>query len=388
MKTPLLWCFVCVLASAVAAPPPPDGVKTLEIGASAPDFDLLGVDGKQHALAQYADAEVLAVLFTCNHCPTAQAVEERVKALVENYRDQSFQLVAISPNDASSVRVDELGYSVFGDSYEEMRAHAKLYGFNFPYLYDGETQATSMAFGAMATPQIFIFDRERKLRYQGRIDDSKYETGATQHDARNAIDALLAGKPVPVETTRAFGCSTKWAYKKDSVGKTEAAWQARVVTVEGIDDEGVRKLVANGTEKLRLINVWATWCGPCVAEFPDLVSLGRQFENRGFDLITISVDEPTQEAKVLQFLESEHAAMGKRTELSVQKEGRTTNNYLFSQDLDRLAEALDPAWQGGLPYTVLVNSEGKIVWRHQGELSLIEARKQILGQIGRFYEKP
>ncbi len=386
MKTPL-FLFFALVGSLFAAPPPPGGVKTLEIGSPAPDFTLLGVDGKQHTLAAYADKKVLAVLFTCNHCPTAQAVEERVKQLVTDFTGESFQLLAISPNDPLSVRVDELGYSVYGDSYEEMIAHAKEYGFNFPYLYDGETQETSMAFGAMATPHIFIFDHERKLRYQGRLDDSKYEDGATTHDARNAINALLASQPVPVETTRIFGCSTKWAYKRDLVSKHETGWKEREVTLEKTDAKGVRQLVANQSDKLRLINLWATWCGPCVAEFPDLVSLGRQFENRGFDFISLSMDEPTQEAKVLQFLKSEHAALGKRTELSVKEEGRTTNNYLFTGSQDAMAKALDPSWNGSLPYTILVKPGGEIVWRHEGELDLMEARMAIVGELGRFYAK-
>ncbi|MEM1297336.1 MAG: redoxin domain-containing protein, partial [Verrucomicrobiota bacterium] len=278
MKTlPILFLFIALHGSLFAAPPPPDGVKTLAIGSPAPEFSLPGTDGKQHTLEQYAQKKVLAVLFTCNHCPTAQAVEARVKQLVEDLADQSFQLLAISPNDPLSVRVDELGYSIYGDSFEDMASHAKTYEFNFPYLYDGETQKTSMAFGAMATPHIFVFDKNRKLRYQGRLDDSKYEDGATSHDARVAIDALLADEKVPVETTRIFGCSTKWAYKRDLVSKHETSWKEREVIVEQTNAEGVRHLVSNKSEKLRMINLWATWCGPCVSEFPDLVSLGRQF---------------------------------------------------------------------------------------------------------------
>lgn len=387
MKTPLFLFFVALVGTLVAAPPPPDGVKTMAIGSPAPSFDLPGVDGKQHTLEKYAEKKVLAVLFTCNHCPTAQAIESRVKQLVDDLKEESFQLLAISPNDPLSVRVDELGYSIYGDSLEEMVAHAKTYEFNFPYLYDGETQETSMAFGAMATPHIFVFDQDRKLRYQGRLDDSKYEDGATSHDARNAINALLADKHVPVETTRIFGCSTKWAYKRDLVSKHESAWKEREVTLEKTDAEGVRQLVKNKSEKLRMINLWATWCGPCVAEFPDLVSLGRQFESRGFDFISLSMDEPTQEAKVLQFLKSEHAAIGKRTELSVKEEGRSTNNYLFTGTQDGMAEALDPSWNGSLPYTILVKPGGEIVWRHSGELDLMEARMAIVSELGRFYAK-
>ena len=154
-------------------------------------------------------------LFTCNHCPTAQAYEERIKKLVTDYKDKSFSLVAISPNDPTAVRLDELGYAVYGDSLEDMKLHAAAQEFNFPYLFDGKTQSVSKAYGVLATPHVFIFDKERALRYQGRIDDSEKGDNIKSQDARDAIDALLAGKAVPAETTRVFGCSTKWATKRD-----------------------------------------------------------------------------------------------------------------------------------------------------------------------------
>ena len=115
---------------------------------------------------------------------------------------------SINPNDPQAVRLDELGYTDLGDSLADMKIRARERKFPFPYLYDGETQKTARANGVQATPHAFIFDRGRKLRYVGRIDNSDVKT-VTSHDARNAIDALLAGKPVPVAKTRVFGCSTK-----------------------------------------------------------------------------------------------------------------------------------------------------------------------------------
>ena len=153
-------------ASVATAADDANKVTPLEIGSPAPEFDLPGVDGKNHNLAEYAGADVLAVLFTCNHCPSAQGAESRVKKLVADYKKAgtSFQLIAISPNDPLSVRLNELGYAVYGDTLEEMKKHAVDQGFNFPYLYDGETQSVSRAFGCVATPHVFIFDKQRKLR--------------------------------------------------------------------------------------------------------------------------------------------------------------------------------------------------------------------------------
>lgn len=383
----LLGLFAASLLPANAAPPPPEGVKPLSIGSDAPDFNLPGVDGKNHSLADYKDSDILAVLFTCNHCPSAQGAESRVKAIVEDYSDKSFQLVAISPNDPKSIRLNELGYSVYGDTLEDMKGHAKANGFNFPYLYDGDTQSTTRAYGALATPHIFIFDKDRKLRYAGRVDDSRYGDPSTikSHDARNAIDALLAGKKIPVAETRAHGCSTKWAYKEDLVTKYNEEFEAKEVTIEPLSPVAAKELLSNPTDKLRLINFWATWCGPCVGEMPHLVEIGRQFETRGFDMITISTDAPGAIDKAGTLLSRFHAAMPKLTEASVKEEGRSTNNYLFEGSTDELAEAIDPEWQGVLPHTIMVEPGGKIIHRVSGEIDPDALKAVIVENLGRFY---
>lgn len=363
-------------------------VVTLEPGARAPDFDLPGVDGRNHTLAEYAEAPVLGILFTCNHCPSAQGAESRIKKLVEDYQDRGFQLVAISPNDPEAVRINELGYSVYGDTLEDMKKHARDREFKFPYLYDGETQEVSRAYGVTATPQIFLFDADRVLRYVGRIDDSRYgdESTIQSHDARVAIDALLAGNEPPVSKTRAHGCSTKWADKREAVAKFNAEFESREVTMEELDADLAKKLRGNqGTEKTRVINLWASWCGPCVAEMPDLVAIGRQFESRGFDLITISLDDPAAAEKALKLLQQNHAALPERTEASVREEGRTTNNYHWSGDPDALAEIIDPDWPGALPHTIVIDQEGKIIARHSGEVDPDELRREIVDHLGRFY---
>lgn len=378
------------LVSASAAPSTQEKTIPLEIGSAAPDFALPGVDGKNHTLAEYNDADILAVLFTCNHCPSAQGGESRFKKLVADYAKDgtSFQLVAISPNDPLSVRLNELGYAVYGDTLEEMKKHAADREFNFPYLYDGETQSVSRAFGCVATPHVFIFDKDRKLRYQGRFDDSKFGDDSTVkiEDARLAIDALLAGKPVANETTRAHGCSTKWAYKRDLVTKYETEFEAKPVTIEKIDAEGIEALMANDTDKLRLINLWATYCGPCLAEMPDLINIGRQFENRGFDLIMLSLDDPSMNDTALKILQRNHAALPRATEQSLKEEGRTTNNYLWAGgDADALAEVLDEEWQGGAPYTIIVAPGGEIIFRDEDEIDADEVKRFIVSKLGRFY---
>jgi len=369
---------------------PPDA-KRLNIGDAAPDFSLKGLDGKTYSLADFNDSPVLMVVFLSNHCPYSHAAETRLLPLVAEMKSRGLAVVAINPNSPDAVGTGELGYSKYNDSYDEMKLYAKERGFTFPYLYDGETQATAKAYGCLCTPHVFLFDRERKLRYAGRVDDSRFADPATvkSPDARNAVEALLAGKPVPVEMTRPFGCSTKWLEHKDEVAQTEQRLSSAPVTLETIDAAGVSALAQNKTQKLRLINVWATWCGPCVAEFPGLVSISRRLANRDFEMITISLDDPKDQAKAKAFLEQQHASVPNRVQRSLKNEGRRTNHYLFAgADVDALMRSLDPQSPGPVPYTVVIAPGGKIIYRHAGAVDVAELQAKLIDTLGEYYTPP
>src|SRR5271165_4405025 len=187
----------------------------LKLGAPAPDFSLPGVDGRTYTLADFADAKILVVVFTSVHCPTAQAYEARLKRLVTDYGPRGVAVVAINPNDPEAVRLDEQGYTDLDDTFDSMKLRAKDRGFNYPFLDDGPTESAARQYGPAATPHVFIFDAARKLRFQGRIDDSEREDLAKNHDTRNALDALLEGRNPPVKETMVFGCSIKWADKAE-----------------------------------------------------------------------------------------------------------------------------------------------------------------------------
>jgi len=347
-------------------------VKTLDIGEHAPDFNLPGAGGRNHKLADFAQADILVVIFTCNHCPTAQAYEDRIKKLAADYKGKGVALVAISPNDPQAVRLDELGYTDLSDSLEEMKIRARDKGFNFPYLYDGDKQQVSLAYGPVATPHVFIFDKERKLRYVGRVDDSEKPDKVKSHDARNAIDALLAGKKVPVEKTRAFGCSIKWSNKRDSVKEAQERWAKESILLEMTDADGIGKIIKNDSQKLRLVSIWATWCGACVVEFPELVTIHRMYRGRDFELITISADSPQRKDTVLSFLKKQQASC---------------RNYLFnSEDKYQLVEAVGKESFAGIPYTLLIKPGGEIIYGHLGIIDPLELRKAIVQYLGRTYK--
>ncbi|MFB3786584.1 MAG: redoxin domain-containing protein [bacterium] len=364
----LVLVFGLGLAGMAAEEPQP-----LEIGAAAPDFSLPGVDDKTYSLKDFADAKVLAVIFTCNHCPTAQAYEGRIMKLVEDFTPKGVAFVAISPNDPLALRLDELGYTDLSDSLEEMKIRAKDHHFNLPYLYDGENQEVSKKYGPVATPHAFVFDKERKLQYRGRIDNNENETKATSFDLRNALEAVLAGAPVPIDITRPFGCSIKWNDKRGSVKEFMEKLAKEEVKVQSISAKAIAELVQNQSENYRLINVWATWCGPCVAEFPQLMEINRMYRHRNVELITISADDPKDGDKVLAFLKKQQAS--------------NTNYHYSGMEKDALMDAVDSQWAGAIPHTILVKPGGGIIYRHTGGIDPLEVKRAIVERIGRTYNK-
>ena len=348
----------------LAAEHPP----VLPIGSPLPDFKLPGVDGKTYTPADFAAAKLLLVVFTCNHCPTAQAYEERIKAITADYQAKGVAVVAINPNSAAAVRFDEMGYGDLGDTFAEMKVRAEHHKFNFPYLDDGETQEIVTKFGAVATPHVFIFDQARKLRFQGRIDNSENEALVKVHDTRAALDALLAGQEPEIKTTRVFGCSVKW---KDKI-PDNVRWMAKVakepVALTKVDAAGLKALRANADSgKLRLVNFWATWCGPCVSEFDELIEQSLRFRMRAFELVTVAMESPKEEPKVLYFLQQHHAS---------------TRNLIFGDD-DKYAliEAFDKDWNGELPYTLLIAPDGKVLYRESGSIDFIALRRAIVPAV-------
>jgi len=174
--------------------------STLGLGSSAPDFDLLGVDGRRYSLQSFKAKPVLVVIFSCNHCPYVKDYESRMVAIQRDYQGRGVQLIAINSNDDKAYPED---------SFPEMVKRAMDKGFNFPYLRD-DTQRVVEAYGGVCTPHVFAFDGNRKLRYRGRIDDSRDPSKVASSDLRNAVDDLLKGADVRVPDTRPFGCSIKW----------------------------------------------------------------------------------------------------------------------------------------------------------------------------------
>jgi thiol-disulfide isomerase/thioredoxin len=348
--------------------------KTLGPGSKAPDFNLLGVDGKKYSLKDFDKAKILVIIFSCNHCPTAQAYEDRIISIANDYKLKGADLVMISPNSGEALNYSELGYTDMGDSFNEMKQRSADKKFPFPYLYDGDDQKSALAYGPVATPHCFVFDRNRILRYAGRVDGSEKPGTGKGEDLRSAIDAVLAGQPVKNPVTKVFGCSIKWSWKSDYTQKLYKQWSELPVTLDEIDASGIKDLIRNSSSgKVRLINIWATWCGPCIIEFPDLVIIDRMYRGRSFEFITISADKQTRKSDALNFLKKQEAS---------------NKNFIFNDDdVYKLIEAVDNDWQGALPFTMIIEPGGKILYKKQDLIDPPEVKKLIVDSkfIGRYY---
>jgi peroxiredoxin len=361
-----MWKLLLVLVVSLAASAQ-EVHPTLALGSAAPDFSLPGVDGKTHSLSEYASSPILVVAFTCNHCPIAQMYEQRIQQLATDYKKRGVAVVAIEPNDPAAIRIDELDSSDISDSLAEMKIRTVYKHLTYPYLYDGATQQVTRAYGPQATPHVFIFDQQRHLRYEGRIDNSYRTELVKSQDARRAIDALLAHKDVAVKHTGVFGCSTKW---KEKAAAREAALQKleqQPVSVDLISKAELTKLRTNPSHQMMLVDFWATWCGSCVVEFADLEDTLRMYSGRDFSLVTVSANMPDEKASVLRFLQKHHA---------------TSKNLLFSSDdTASLQTAFDPKWDSAVPYTILLSGDGKVLYKELGPVDMLELRRTILANL-------
>ncbi len=337
---------------------------TLALGSPAPDFDLPGVDGRNWKLSDFAKARILVVVFTAVHCPTAQYYETRLRQLVSDNRDKDVAFVAIMPNDPKSVRLDELGWTDLSDSFAEMKIRARDRAYNYPFLYDGDNENVSRAYGPAATPHVFVFDSARKLRYVGAIDDSERVQHVTRHYLRDALEALLAGREPIVTKTKVVGCSIKWAGKAQLVEEYMQKLAAEPVSVALADPDVLKALRRNDSGKFCVVNFWATWCAPCVAEFQEFVTMNHMYRHRDFELVTVSINRPDEQAAVLEFLKKNQASC---------------RNLIFaSEQREKLIDAFDPEWQGAVPYTVLISPEGKCIYRESGSIDPLALKRAIV----------
>jgi len=371
LKKKAIWALLAVLVAPLAGLAAEHPI--LPLGSAAPDFSLPGVDGKIHKLSDYASSKVLVVVFTCDHCPNAQMYEGRVTQLYNDYKDKGVAVVAISPNDPKAIRIDELDSSDVSDTLDEMKIRVAYKHLQYPYLYDGDTEAVSRAYGPQASPHIFIFDQQRKLRYEGAIDDSYRIEFVKRHYALDAINALLADQEVAVKHTGAFGCSTKWSDKEAANVAFMEKLNAQPVSLDTVSADALKALHTNADGNVRLIQFWSTRCAACVKEFAGIQDIYRMYSDRNFELVVVSMNKPNEKPAVTQWLEKTHA---------------TSRNLLFdSENTAALQKAFDPKWEAGaeVPYTILLDADGNVLYQTDEPVDQLKLRRTILANLPSAY---
>lgn len=336
----------------------------MPIGTPAPDFSLPGVDGKTYTLADFSKAKLLVVVFESIHCPVSENYESRLSDLYNTYKGKGVAFVAINPNNPKAVRLDELGYTDLTDSPTDMKIRAKEANITWPFLYDGETQSTAQKFGAVATPHMFIFDADRKLRYEGRIDDNQNISMVKVHDAKDAIEALLAGGTVEVPHRPAFGCSTKWLSKAADVDREWAKIEAEPVTLKAASLDDLKALRANAGDNVTVVHFWNTAFKNGKNDFRNLSTTYRMYRRRTYNYVTVNTDVPANTAAVTSFLNAEHAS--------------NTNLQISPKDLKAVQDAFGSRWNASDEFTAVIAPGGKVIYAKEGPIDLLAVRHAAL----------
>jgi peroxiredoxin len=324
----------------------------LAIGQPAPDFTLTDLKGESHSLKDYR-GKIVVLGFISTTCPISNDYNARMRAIAEDYGKQNAVFLGINSN--------------FNEPVSGIKAHAAKNKLAFTILKDQGNQVAD-AYGAQRTPEIFLIDNEGILRYHGRIDNSREVRRVNRQDLRAALNELIEGKAVSVTEGKAFGCPIKRsqdAKKIKAVKSGAKSVEPKIAMLKPVD---FNKYKDTAKGKVLVVNFWATWCGPCVAEFPELVAIDAKYRDRGVKLAGISVDEVADiKGKVIPFIKEQKAAF----DILVQD----------SDDPEEMINLIDKNWQGTLPTTFVFDKQGAITYTRYGILDrelLLEAIEKAL----------
>jgi peroxiredoxin len=325
---------------ALNAQPAANGSATTAVGTPAPDFTLADLSGKSHALRDYRGKTVV-ISFISARCPISNAYKDRIRAISQDYSKRDVAFIGVNSN------ADE--------SPEEMRAYAAKNNLDFTILKD-KGNVVADAYAAERTPKVYVIDGEGVMRYQGRIDNSQNPSLVKRNDLREALNEMLAGKPISVADTKALGClikrvhDAKAAPAKISAKAAPAQNEPKIGTLKPVD---FNKFKDSAKGKVLVLNFWATWCGPCVAEFPELVALDAKYRDKGVKLVGITADDPGDvKPKVIPFIKKQKVKFD-----------------IVLQDTDDPQEMMDKInkdWPGILPATFVYDKQGNLAYSKFG----------------------
>lgn len=334
-------------ASRHAAPSVPPAPP---IGQPAPDFTLKDTAGRKHALKDYR-GKLVVLGFIAARCSVSNAYAERIRTLAADYGVKG--VVFLGVNSAANEPVSEI------------KAHAAERKFDFPILKDAENEVAD-SYGAVRTPEMYVIDGQGVLRYHGRIDSSIEPRQVKTHDLRAALDELIAGRPVTTPETKAFGCVIVRAKQSSAAnatfaGRPRPADEPKVTLLKPAD---FAKLKQQAAGKVLVVNFWATWCGPCIAEFPEFVMLDEKYRAKGVKIIAISADEVADlQSKVIPFVKQQKAKFD-----------------VYVQDVEDPQEMIDVVtkdWQGALPATFVFDKQGRLSYSRYGVIDREELMRAM-----------
>ncbi|MFN7929160.1 MAG: redoxin domain-containing protein [Blastocatellia bacterium] len=322
----------------------------LSVGQAAPDFSLKDTTGKTHSLKTYR-GQMVVIGFVGVKCSISNAYIARMNGIAQDYQAKNIVFLGINSN--------------ANEPLNELKAHAAKAKYSFAILKDVRNVVADQ-FGATVTPEMFIVDAEGMLRYHGRVDSASNLARVERHDLRVTLDELLAGKAPSQPELKAFGCQIKRV-----PGSNLAAAPATVAKSTNIESlvtllkpAEFNKLKTDSQGKVLLINFWATWCAPCVAEFPEFVKIDKTYRSKGVRTVAISTDEKSDiESAVVPFLKKQNVAF---------------ESFLSdADDPQLLIDVVDKNWSGALPATFVFDKQGKLVFTKYGIIDREELLKVL-----------
>ena len=317
--------------------------RQVNVGDAAPVWTgLMGIDGKRKGIDDYKQADILVLAFTCNHCPVATMYEGRFIQFVRDYQKKGVAFVALSVS------------TLPADGLDNMKKRADEKGFNFDYLHD-PGQAIGRAYGATVTPHLFVLNKARRIAYMGAFDDKMNPASVTRHYVRDAVDALLAGKQPEITETRQFGCAISYGLAggetvggaaNPPAGKKPAP--TGTVTLRTVNPAGYTAELKKHRGKVIVVDFWATWCIPCLKEFPHTIEWDKKFHDKGLVVISMNMDDTDKDSRTaaLEFLKKQNA---------------TTINLHSSLGGEEAAMKAFSISDGALPHFKIYGRDGKLL---------------------------
>jgi peroxiredoxin len=321
----------------------------LTVGQPAPDFALKDTTGKAHSLKAYR-GQTVVIGFVGTKCPIANAYITRMNGIAAEYKAKNVVFLGVNSNVNEPLKL--------------VKEHAAKAKYVFSILKD-DSNVVADAYGASVTPEMYIVDGDGVLRYHGRVDNASDERRVERHDLRVALDEMLAGKAISKADLKAFGCVIKRAGVTETT-KLQKPVQAPATAspIALLKPADFDKLKAASQGKVLLINFWATWCAPCVAEFPEFVMIDKNYRAKGVRTVSISTDEKSDiESAVIPFLKKQKAEF--------------ESFVSDADDPQLLIDVVDKNWSGALPATFVFDQQGKLIYTRYGIIDREELLKTL-----------